>query len=94
MIRKDLTIRYACGSYWIISTDVHLYADASQNFPRMNAYRIITPFHRFKPCRLYIENAFSRYSNIRTTDFTEPDHSPTRPTDGNAISGGQPDTIP
>jgi hypothetical protein len=30
----------------------------------MNAYRIITPLHRFKPCRLHIENAFSRYSSI------------------------------
>ena len=35
MIRKDLTIRYACGSYWIISTDVHLYADASYHAPVM-----------------------------------------------------------
>ena len=31
MIRKDLTIRYACGSYWIISTDVHLYENALQD---------------------------------------------------------------
>ena len=35
MIRKDLTIRYACGSYWIISTDIHLYADASYHAPVM-----------------------------------------------------------
>ena len=41
-----------------------IFRTSFQNFPRMNAYRIITPFHRFKPCRLYIENAFSRYSSI------------------------------
>ena len=35
MIRKDLTIRYACGSYWIISTDVHLCTDASYHAPVM-----------------------------------------------------------
>ena len=35
MIRKDLTIRYACGSYWIISTDAHLCTDASYHAPVM-----------------------------------------------------------
>lgn len=35
MIHKDLTIRYACGSYWIISTDAHLCTDASYHAPVM-----------------------------------------------------------
>ena len=66
MIRKDLTIRYACGSYWIISTDVHLYADASYHAPVMTNE---TGYHIWICLKKTLFNRRNSRNNFRTVSY-------------------------
>lgn len=66
MIRKDLTIRYACGSYWIISTDVHLYADASYHAPVMTNE---TGYHIWICLKKHFSYRRNSRNNFRTVSY-------------------------
>ena len=59
MIRKDLTIRYACGSYWIISIDVYLSTDAFYHSPVMT-----------NESRFHIWNCLKKHFSMEETAAT------------------------